>query len=505
MMENCEKKYILGFDMGTSGVKCIALDPLSGERHTVYSQWDLRTPVQGYAEFDCDELWARILDSLRELRDSQGVDLSLVASIGFCALCPGLIPLDKNGKELYNCIIFMDARSGEETAEINSKISQSESFGILANRIMSGATSVTSMLWLKNHCREIYEKTATFVHLPSWIGYKLTGNLCMDLSNAAGTGLYDIHRQCWSEEIAHGVGIDLNKLPRLAQGADLLGGVCCREFIEMGIPEGVPVSCGAGDTVCALLALFGKKSGGTMLMLGTSNVLFTISNIDSFSDKLQGRSYVFRDQWALGGAMSGPGAMQKWFKNEFCADCVRLEAETGKSAYSIIDSEASATPLGADGLVCLPYINGERSPVYDSSARAVLLGVNLNTTRGHIARAVTEGAAYGIRQFVELLGECTGSKIEEMSVLGGGSRSEFVVQTMANVTGCVMKTYDNPDLGALGAAVTGGLAGGIIDTEYRIPGVSVLKTFTPDKSITDVYDEGYERYCKIYPAVKDIF
>lgn len=491
--------------MGTSGVKCIALDPISGQYHTVYTQWDLSSPIHGHAEFDCNELWKSIVDSVRKLRDEKGVDLSLVASIGFCALCPGLIPLDENGRELYNCIIFMDARSGKETEEINSRISSKESFDIIANRIMSGATSVTSMLWLKNNCREIYEKTAAFVHLPGWAGYKLTGNLCMDLSNAAGTGLYDIHRQCWSEKMAKAAGVDLKKLPKLTQGADLLGGVQCKDFIELGIPADTPVSCGAGDTVCALLALFGRKSGGTMLMLGTSNVLFTISDNDSFSDKLQGRSFVFGDQWALGGAMSGPGAMQKWFKNKFCVDFIKLEEETGISAYSVIDAEAAATPPGADGLICLPYINGERSPVYDSSARAVLLGVNLNTTRGHVARAITEGAAYGIRQFIDLLGECTGSKPKELSVLGGGSRSDFVVQTMANVTGCVMKTFDNPDLGALGAAITGGLAGGVIEDDYTAPCIVTLKTFTPDSSLSDVYKRGFKRYCKIYPAVKDIF
>lgn len=504
-MDNCEKKYILGFDIGTSGVKCIALDTVSGAYNTVYTQWDLRSPIHGYAEFDCDELWQCIVASVCKLRDEHGVDLSMVASIGFCALCPGLIPLDEHGRELYNCIIFMDTRSGRETAEINSRISPRESFDILANRIMSGATSVTSMLWLKNNCREIYEKTAAFVHLPGWAGYKLTGKLCMDLSNAAGTGLYDIHRQCWSEKLADAAGIDLKKLPKLAQGADLLGGVQCEEFIKLGIPAGTPVSCGAGDTVCALLALFGRKSGGTMLMLGTSNVLFTISDNDSFSDKLQGRSFVFGDQWALGGAMSGPGAMQKWFKNKFCPDCVKIEHETGISAYSTIDAEAAATPPGADGLICLPYINGERSPVYDSNARAVLIGVNLNTTRGHVARAITEGAAYGIRQFIDLLYECTGSKPKELSVLGGGSRSDFVVQTMANVTGCVMNTFDNPDLGALGAAITGGLAGGVIDESYTAPCIVKLKTFTPDTSLSEVYKSGFKRYCKIYPAVKDIF
>ncbi|MBR1455827.1 MAG: hypothetical protein IJ594_01540 [Oscillospiraceae bacterium] len=498
------KSLLLGFDMGTSGVKGVVLEPVTGEKQVVYVPWRLLTPRPGYAEFACDELWAAILECVRRLRDERGVALSQVSAIGFCALCPGLIALGADGRELSNCIIFMDARSAEDAAYIYSRISREESYRILGNVIMSGATSVTSMRWFKRNHPELYAKTAFFVHMPSWAGYKLTGEVRMDLANAAGTGLYDIHGQCWSDRLIRAAEIQADKLPELAQGVDLLGRVMRGEFTQLGIPEGTPVSCGAGDTVCALLALFGKQKDRAMLMLGTSNVLFSLTDSDRFSPEFQARSFVFRDYYAQGASMSGPGAMTRWFRNEFCQDLLARESE-GYDAYALMDAEAERTPPGAEGLICLPYINGERSPVFDSDARAVLVGVNLKTTRGHIARAITEGAAYGIRQFAELMRNNTGVPMNEMSVLGGGSKSSFVVQTMADVTGCRMKTYDDPDLGAVGAALTGGIAAGVIPSTYTLPQNRIARLYEPREELADLYYAGFARYQKLYPSVKELF
>ncbi len=504
-MDNTKNPLLLGFDLGTSGVKGIVLDPASGARQVEYVPWTLLTPQPGYAEFDCGELWASILECVRRLRDEKRVPLSQVRAVGFCALCPGLIALDAKGRELSRCIIFMDARSGAEAAEINARIPRERSFQILGNTIMSGATSVTTMRWFQRTCPELYAQTFKFVHLPAWAGFKLTGEIGMDLSNAAGTGLYDIHRQSWSEELIEAASLDAEKLPALSQGVDLLGHLKPGDFTALGIPAGIPVSCGAGDTVCALLALFGKQKNHAMLMLGTSNVLFSITDSDRFTPELSARSFVFRDHYAQGGAMSGPGAMTKWFRNRFCPDLLSAERQTGANAYRLLDEEAAATPPGADGLLCLPYINGERAPVFDSDARAVLLGINLNTQRGCVARAITEGAAYGIRHFTDLMRESTGVCLDEISVLGGGSKSTFVVQTMADVLNRRMTTYDNPDLGALGAALTGGIAGGLIDEDYRLPENGVAQTYEPRREYASLYDAGYARYRAIYPAVKDLF
>lgn len=499
-----EKKYSVGFDMGTSGLKCVALDPITGEQYSVYSEWKLQTPKQGYAEFDCDELWRHVLSCIVRLKDERGIGGESIASIGFCALCPGLIALDAKGKELTPCIIFMDARSGAETEHINSIITSDESYKIVANRIMSGATSVTTALWLKNNMPDIYADTMCFVHLPTWAGYKLTGKLRMDLSNASGTGLYNVHEQRWSDIMAACSGIDIAKLPPLAEGVEFLGGVNAEEIMALGIAEGTPVSCGAGDTVSSLLAL-GAVKGKAMLSLGTSHVLYAVTDKDDFDDRLMARSFVFKDTWGVGGAMSGPGAMLRWFRDNYCQDLIERGATSNISAYELIDKEAALTPPGSDGLICLPYINGERSPIYDSAARAVLLGVNLNTTRAHIARSVIEGAAYGIRQFLEILDKNVGAKIDDILVVGGGSRSNFVVQIMADVTDRKMCVSSMADIGAVGAAITGAIAAGIVHRDYALPNNRTRKCFTPNKELKNVYDDGFARYCRLYPSVKELF
>lgn len=498
------EEYILGFDMGTSGLKCVAVDTRSGKRYSVYAEWPLLTPQQGFAEFDCDELWRHIVGSVRELRDRHGVDLSLIKAIGFCALCPGLIAMDEKGKELSRCIIFMDARSGEENAYIQSTIPFEQSFPIIANRIMSGATSVTSILWIKNHMPKVYENTKYFVHLPTWAGYKLTGKIRMDLSNAAGTGLFDIHAQQWSKTMADAAGIDIGKLPPLGEGIELLGGVNNEELIALGIRPGTAVSCGAGDTVCALLAL-GIDEGTAMLSLGTSHVIYGVCDKERFNTSLMARSFVCRDKWAEGGAMSNPGAMLRWFRDQFCQDLVGRENNCGKTAYQLIDEEAAAVSPGAGGIICLPYINGERSPVYDSNARAVFSGINLNTTRGHLARAIMEGAGYGIRQLLDLLDENHDQPIQKVYVVGGGSKSDFLVQIMADITGRKLVVCNLSDAGAIGAAMTGAIAAGLMFLGDKLPVETGYKKFTANPKNEAVYDAAYAKFLQIYPSVKQLF
>ena len=229
------KKVSVGFDIGTSGVKCVAFDHCSGQTNSVYLEYPLLTPHPGYAEFDCNTIWQRILHSFILLRNKYGIEGSNIVSIGFCALCPGLIALGDDGCELGNCIIFMDARSGKQTEFINKTLPFDKSFEIVGNRIMSGATSITTIMWLKENRPDIYEKTKYFVHLPAWAGYKCTGEVRMDLSNASGTGLYDVHEQNWSRQISDTFAIDPAKLPPLAEAVDLLGGVTNAELTKDGL------------------------------------------------------------------------------------------------------------------------------------------------------------------------------------------------------------------------------------------------------------------------------
>ncbi len=498
------KKVSVGFDIGTSGVKCVAFDHCSGQTNSVYLEYPLLTPHPGYAEFDCNTIWQRILHSFILLRNKYGIEGSNIVSIGFCALCPGLIALGDDGCELGNCIIFMDARSGKQTEFINKTLPFDKSFEIVGNRIMSGATSITTIMWLKENRPDIYEKTKYFVHLPAWAGYKCTGEVRMDLSNASGTGLYDVHEQNWSRQISDTFAIDPAKLPPLAEAVDLLGGVTNAELISLGIREGTPVSCGAGDTVSALLAM-GINKERAMLSLGTSHVLYTVTDKDTFHPSLMARSFVYKNMWAVGGAMSNPGAMLRWFRDNFCQDLIQSAHEQGKDAYSLIDEEAALSRTGADGLICLPYINGERSPVYDSDARAVFFGVSLSTNRAAVSRSIMEGAAFGIRQMLEIMEGVNGSAFEDIYVTGGGSKSDFLVQIMADITCRRMSVVHMPDTGAMGAAFTGAIAGGILDTNSLPDIVRVKSIYYPNEQNCDVYGKLFDKYVRLYPSIKELF
>lgn len=495
--------YLIGLDMGTSGMKCVAVNPETGKSKSIYAEWNLTRPEPGYVELDCGTVWRSFLSCVRQLEAVHGIHPRQILSIGACALCPGLIALDQQGTPLTHAIIFMDSRSEAEAAELEKAVGFERFYEITANRIMAGACSMTTMVWLKRWKPELYGRTRYFAHLPTWLGMKLTGKISMDHSNAAGTGLYDIHKQVWSPEMAELAGIASDKLPPLAQGFDLLGGLINDELVEMGMRRGLPVAVGAGDTVCTALGLGLRNHGDAFISFGTSSVITAITDMDRFDSRIANRS-ICENRWLLAGAMSGTGASLKWFRDAFCSDLKEQEQRTGKKAFQVIDEIAEQAGATAGGLLFLPYINGERSPVFDPMARSVALGISLGTTRGHFSRAILESAAYGLRQLLEIQESLLDVRIDHIPVAGGGSKSAVWMQIIADVLGRTIHTADTAEAGALGAALLGGIAGNLVTPDYT-PQKAAYKTFCPNPALYEEYIKQYTRFLKLYPAVKGFF
>lgn len=300
--------------------------------------------------------------------------------------------------------------------------------------------------------------------------------------------------------MANAVGLDLEKLPPLAESIHILGGVNNQDFIKLGIRPYTPVCCGSGDTVASLLAL-GLDSSGAMLSLGTSFAAYVVTNSNRFDPMLMARSYIFKGKWAVGGAMSNPGAMLRWYRDTFCSDLVEKAKHHGVNVYTLIDSEAKGCEPGSGGVLCLPYINGERSPVYDSGARAVILGLNLHSNRAALARSIMEGSAFGMRQILELMEQVSGIEIDTVTVTGGGSKSNLLVQIMADVTGHNMCVSEEPNVGAIGACLLGAMSIGENPLTHLM---SAKRTFVPNESLRKLYDDAYTKYIQIYNSTRHL-
>ncbi len=492
--------YMLGLDMGASGLKCVACQPETGSAVSVYTEWRLELPAPGYVELPCDAVWDALRASLRRLREEHGISGDRILSIGACALCPGLIALDASGKPLTNAIIFMDGRSVAEAAEAGRILGGQRVFDRTANRLMAGASSLPTMLWIRNHLPEVFTKTRYFAHLPTWLGLRMTGELRMDYANAAGTGVFDIHTLRWAEDFCEEAGIPVSLLPPLGQGVDLLGGLVNEEIISLGVPKGTPVAVGSGDTASTALAFGAYTHGKCFLSLGTSAVMTAAVETDSFDDRLTSRAHVFRNVWITNGAMSCGGACLAWARQALCPDLAE-----GGDAFAAMESLAATVAPGAGGLLFLPYLNGERSPVFDAEAKGVFFGIGLKTSRPELIRAVMEGVGYGLRQLMEIIESGTGTRLDEFSVAGGGGKSRLWLQIMADILGRALHVSDIRDAGAVGAAMLGGIASGIITREFRVHPDRERRRYVPNPENTQAYAEAYGRFVRLYPAVRNVY
>jgi xylulokinase len=451
-------------------------------------------------ELSCEVIWDAFIQSLRRLHEDNGIKSHQILSIGAVAMCPALVALDETGSPLTGAIIFMDGRSVTETAELNARLGEQRIFERTANRLMAGAASLPGILWIKNHLPDIYRKTRYFAHLPSWLGMRMTGKLAMDYANAAGAGMFDIRNLCWAEDILEDVGIPVSMLPPLKQGVDILGGLNNDELISLGMRPDIPVAVGSGDTAGTALALGASTHGKAFLSLGTSAVLTSVRETKSFDGSLTNRAHVFRGLWISNGAMSCGGASLTWARNALCS----REASDGNT-FAEVEKQAASAPAGAGGVLFLPYLNGERNPIYDAEAKGLIFGIGLKTTRAELLRAVMEGVGFGLRQLMEINEASIGARLDNFCVAGGGGKSGLWLQIISDILGRKLEISAVRDAGAVGAAMLGGIAAEIITREFSVHEETKSIVYRPDANNSEIYAFAYERFIQLYPAVKHLY
>jgi xylulokinase len=509
----------LGIDVGTSSVKTALVDEslklLAFER----AEHTLNRPREGWAELSLESVWEAVKELVRRLAASSSQAVGSVRAAGLSVLSPGLAALDANGRALTGAILFMDRRSVADAEEIAAHIPSEDIFRISANRLMAGSCSLTSMLWIKRNLPEAYEKTRCFGHVNTFLARRMTGNFGMDPSNASYTGLFETGGgRSWSSGIVRRAGIDAGKLPPIVPSASAVGLLACPELEAAGLPAGIPVAMGGGDTACSALAVGALNQGDVFESAGTTNVITACSEKPVFDDRFVNRCHVVPGRWLYHGAMSSTGAAVLWLRNE-------VFRETSQEAFDAAVAAAADVSPASDIPVFLPYMAGERSPVWDPFAKGVLFGLGLNTKRAHLIRALLEGCAFGTRHLLGILEEVVGARVSDILSIGGGAKIEAWTRIKADVTGRVFTVLDLSDAAVVGAAMLGAMAGGYLDPaaiglgrDGRIrsaradrketPSLSdrrVWKRFVPDGTYRASYDRRYAIYTELYPRLSGLF
>ncbi len=502
-------KYLLGVDVGTTSIKVAIIDENAQLLGMSSSSYKLITPNQDYAQIDTESMWNAYLKCIRLLQEGKGIDLARIAGISISSLCPGLAALGENGEVLVDPIIYSDRRSTEEAEMIREAVGVDKLFEITANTAMAGAMSGTSMLWIKRNLPKLYEKTKYFGHVNTLMAQRMSGEFAIDYSNASYTNLFETtggYR--WSEFLCKKTGIDIEKLPPLHASTDVVGGLINKELIKMGIPEGTPIIIGGGDTACATLAAGVTKAGDVCESVGTTNVLTICVDEPKFDRGFINRCHVVEGTWIYQGALSHTGASYQWFRDNFCQDLVEKAAGSSKNAFNLMNEEAEQANPGSDGVVFLPYMLGERSPIWDPYARGVFFGISLQTTRKEMNRAIMEGCGYGLRQLSEIAERVTGKEIKAFTSIGGGAKSETWAQIKADITGKDIMMLDMNDMAPIGAALLAGVGCGVFKDVYEASGKvekKIYKTVKSNRDHDEVYNKRFQVYTQLYPQIKDLY
>jgi xylulokinase len=484
---------LVGLDVGTTGVKAIRISETGEVMARHEEEYPLSIPQPGWAEQDPEDWWGATERAL----DAVGRD----GPIGLTGQMHGLVLLDSGDRILRPAILWNDQRTGAECAEIEERIGFDRLVALTGNRALPGFTA-PKLVWVRKHEPDVWTKAAHVLLPKDYVRLRLTGERAIDAAEASGTLLFDVAGRRWSGEVCEALEIPLEWLPPVHESTEIGGagdqqaGALGVGVVALGRPSNTvlqaPESAPAGRPAASNTVLQGQLLS---VVLGTSGVVF--APLAGFRADPEARVHVFchavPDTWEAMGVMLSAAGSLRWLR------------DVVGGTYDELVAEATAWPPGAEGLTFLPYLQGERTPHADPSARAMFEGLSLRHDRGALVRSVLEGVAYGLRDSLELLREL-GVEPAAGRASGGGARSELWLKIVASVLGIPIERTAVEEGAAYGAALLGGVAAGTFATAQEAVDacVRVRDTVEPDPGWQRVYDEGYERFRSLYPAIKGV-
>ena len=499
-------RYLLAHDLGTSGNKA-TLYSCEGELvASRTSPYDTHYFNGNWAEQEPEDWWRAICLSTRQLLHAAQALPSDVAVVALSGQMMGCTPVDREGAALRPSILYCDQRATAETREILSKIDLASFYRIVGHRA-SASYSLEKLMWIRDHEPGIYARTIKTLCAKDYINCRLTGRMATDYSDASGTNAFDLNAFRWSEKIVELAGLDGEMFPEAMESTAILGTVTRRAAEQTGLKEGTPVAVGGGDGSCAGVGVGSIRPGAAYNYLGSSSwVALTVKEpIVDPQMRTMNWAHCVPGYLHPSGTMQAAGASHNWLKNTLCQPEVDQAARTGESPYRLIDEAVAGVPAGANGVLFLPYMLGERTPWWNPNARGAFLGLNLATRREDMLRAVLEGITMNLGIIVNIFrGRLP---IDALTVIGGGARSQVWRQMMADVYGCPVQSLNFlEEATSMGAAVIGGVAAGVFpdfDVIHRF--VRVDSTATPNPQSQEVYRKLMPIFEHAYLSLVDVY
>jgi xylulokinase len=504
--------YVIGVDIGTQSTKALLCDVHGRIVAQHAKSYRPDTPRPLWAE-QWPSVWLdAVIDCIARCvqhADAANIGFSAAAVRALCisSLYGGSgIPVDADMRPLHPCLIWMDRRATAEVDWVRERLDV-QRLGTITGNGVDSYYGYTKMLWLRNNRPDIFRKTRYFVPPNAFVIHALTGELAVDRSSAGNIGgVYDVGTGSWSTEMLDALGIPGEMMPaRLVASSDAVGGLTPDAAERVRLVAGTLVIAGGVDAAVATFAAGVTRPGQHVAMIGSSMCWGYISrNVDP-RHGLVSMPYVFggpRDAYVFGGA-STAGAAVAWFRDHFCRDAAAAAAARGIDVHDVLDAEARAVPEGADGVLFLPYLMGERSPIWDGKASGAFVGLNLYHQRAHVYRAVLEGVAFALQHNIEAGARGAEALDDELIVVGGAAHSDLWMQIIADVTARPVLTIEQEVEAAMGAALLAAFGAGIATADdVRRGWITLAPRATPRPRATAIYDRMFDSYKALYPTLK---
>ena len=485
------KAGFIGVDLGTSAVKLILMDEDGRIAKTVSKEYELSFPHPGWSEQNPYDWYEQSMAGIKELLSDSELE---VKGISFGGQMHGLVVLDSEDKVIRPAILWNDGRTAKECEYLNGVIGMDVLSAETGNIAFAGFTA-PKLLWMKENEPELFAKIEKIMLPKDYLAYRLSGVHATDVSDASGMLLFDVKNRKWSEKMCEICGIQTSQLANVYESYEVIGTLKPEIADELGVSREVKIIAGAGDNAAAAIGTGTISDGDCNISLGTSGTVFIASDNYSVDEKNALHSFAHATgKYHLMGCMLSAASCNKWWVED-----ILKEQDYAAEQKDIVE-------LGKNEVFFLPYLMGERSPHNDPDARGTFIGMSMDTTRSSMTQAILEGVAFALRDSLEVA-KNSGIKISRTKICGGGAKSPLWRQIMANVLNISVDSIESEEGPALGAAMLAAVGCGAFTNveEAADKIVKVIGTTEPDAEIAARYEEKYQKFRQIYPALKDIY
>ncbi|OCA88242.1 gluconate kinase [Bacillus sp. FJAT-27225] len=499
------KKYVIGLDIGTTSTKASLFSKEGWQVSSAAVEYPITHPKPDWAEQNPEQIYTAILESIREVIKKSKIDTGELIAIGISAAMHSIMAVDENGQPLTNCIIWADNRSHYYAEKLKAEWNGLDIYRRTGTPIHP-MSPLSKLLWMKYEQPALYEQASKWISMKEYVMWKWFGDYIVDYSIASTSGLFNLEELDWDDKVLELLELSKDKLSKPVPTTAFYRNMEKTAAETMGIPADLPIIVGASDGVLANLGVGAINEREYAVTIGTSGAIRTVVNKPLLEPKGRTFCYYLADgKWVIGGPVNNGGIALRWLRDQLASGVIEEAASLGKDPYDVLIEKAAAIPAGAEGLIFLPYLSGERAPMWDANTRGAFIGITLTHRKEHFIRAVLEGIIYAVYSVGVLLENMAG-KPDRIRVSGGFAQSEVWRQILADVSGKPVSVLESHEGSGLGAATLALYALGYIESLEDVKKMVTIRTeHYPIERNKQVYERFHTIYMSLYSTLKEQF